>query len=165
MAIATLTDCLARVYRFRFHGVGFLGLVVVYLGLCALIGLWAGKVAQKKGREFTTWFALGLLISLCGLLGGLIVVIVAYAMSPAAGPPAGVAGPPGGFAPPRPGPVPPPPGMPAPPGPGQVPPPGPVAPPPSAPPPPPPAGPGQPSQSSQGGYEYTPPPPPPPPET
>jgi len=158
MALTGMTDFIARLRLFRFHGIGFLVIAVVYLGLCVLIGLWAGRVAQKKGREFTTWFALGLIISICGLIPGLIVVIVAYVMSPAAGMPAG---PPGGYTPPG-GTVPPPPPGQAPPAPGTAAPTPPAPPPgPGAPPPPPPAqgGTGEASQSSQGGYEYTPPPP------
>ena len=142
MTLALLTDALARLFRFRGRGLAFLGLLVVYLVLCVLIGFWAGRVAQKKGRQFSLYMAIGTVVSLCGLLPGLVVVIVAYAQGPA-GPPGVVPIAPGA------------------PGPGQYTPQPPPPPPGAGPPPPPPsASPGgQVRQSPDGGYEYTPRPP------
>ena len=140
MALAILPDALARLFRFRGRGLVFLGLFVVYLVLCVLIGFWAGRVAQKKGRQFSLFMAIGTVVSLFGLLPGLVVVIVAYAQGPA--------GPEGA--------VPVAPGAPLS---GQY---TPQPPPPPAGPPPPPstASPGgEVKQSTDGGYEYTPEPP------
>ena len=87
MAIALFSDTLARVGRLRFRGLGFLLAVVIYLVLCALIGLWAGRVAQRKGRQFSLYFAIAFIVSLCALIPGIVVVIVAYAQGPGAGTP------------------------------------------------------------------------------
>jgi len=154
MAIALMTDFVARVPRLRFRGLGLLLAVAIYLVLCALLGLWAGRIAQNRGRQFSLYFVIAFIVSLCGLLPGIVVVIVAYAQGPGTGTPPQMPGaqgvPPGGQYTPVP-----PPGQ-------QAPPPlGPQAPPP---PPQPPAGPqasGQVTQNPDGGYEYTPPPPPP----
>ncbi len=78
-----LSDVFPRVFRFRAHGLLALIIIAVGLGICALVGLWAGKVAQGKGREFGVFFALGFLLAICGIIPGLIVVIIAYAISPA----------------------------------------------------------------------------------
>jgi hypothetical protein len=115
---------------FRTHGLFALIVIAVGLGLCLIVGFWAGKVAERKGREFGVFFTLGFLLTICGIIPGLIVVIIAYAIrpSPATGP-AGA---------------------------GTVPPPGAPAAGYQAPAPPPGAGPATPSP--QGGYEYAPPP-------
>jgi hypothetical protein len=150
MAIALMADFVARVPRLRFRGLGLLIAVAIYLVLCALVGLWAGHVAQNRGRQFSLYFAIAFIVSLCGLLPGIVVVIVAYAQGPSTGTPPQMPGasgaPPGGQYTPVPPPLQPPPS------------------PPQAPPPPPPVEPqasGQVKQNPDGGYEYTPPPPPP----
>ena len=150
-ALAVL-DALGRVRVFRLRGLGLIGALVVYLALCALIGFWAGHVAQNRGRQFSLYFVTAFVVSLCGLIPGIIVVIVAYAQGPAAAPPGQMPGAPGT----------PTPGLYAP-----SPPPGPATPPP--PPPtgasaPPPSGAdsgGEVKRDPDGGVEYTPPPPPP----
>lgn len=152
-----LSDVFPRVFRFRAHGLLALIIIAVGLGICALVGLWAGKVAQGKGREFGVFFALGFLLAICGIIPGLIVVIIAYAISPA--PAQGQAASRTTLAP----------GMPPPGSQSQAPPPqtSNQAQPPSAPATP---GDGPVTPSPQGGYEYVPPPavpatgvPPPPP--
>ncbi|MBU1671382.1 MAG: hypothetical protein KKF41_06560 [Actinobacteria bacterium] len=153
-ALITGIDMTARVYRWRFTGIPALLIILVWLGAAVGIGFWAGRVAQGKGRGFSAFFALGFFLSLCGIVPGLVVVIVVYAMTPESGPGARPAA-----------------GMPpTPSGPAYQPPPAPGAPPtpPTSPPP-------QASPSPQGGYQYqpgshppqsgpdTPPGPPPPP--
>ncbi|MHB8896696.1 MAG: hypothetical protein ACYC99_16190 [Candidatus Geothermincolia bacterium] len=150
---ASLFAIRLRPFRTRFSVVVLLLLAVLYIGLAVLIGLWAGKVANGKGRDFGVFMAIGLVVSLCGLIPGLVVVVIAYALEP---PQAGprtrtiAATPPSG------------PGQP-PPATHQVPP-----PPPPGPPTPPPAtgqgSAGKVSPSRDGGFEYTPPPPSTPPK-
>ena len=128
MAIALMTDFAARVFpRLRHRGLWFLLLVLVYLILCALVALWAGRVAQNRGRQFSLYFAIAFILSLCCLLPGIVVVIVAYAQGPGTGAPGQMPGapgaPPGGQYTPAPppgqyAPPPPPPGAPPPPPPG-----------------------------------------------
>jgi hypothetical protein len=134
-ALLSGIDITARVYRFRVTGIPALILILVLLGAAVGIGFWAGKVAQNKGKGFGAFFALGFFLSLCGLLPGLVVVIIAYAMNEEQGNTTGA----GAGLPPRPS------------GPAYQPPPAPGAPPV---PPTPPAG--QASPSPQGGYQYQP---------
>jgi len=151
MTSAAIIDAAARVRLFRLHGIGLILAILIYLGLCALIGLWAGRVAQRRGRQFSLYFVIAFVVSLCGLIPGIVVVIVAYVQGPSGGMPGqlpvGPGGPQGGQFAPTP-----------PPGPQMPPPPGPHA---STPPPPPtPAGSdagGQVKQNPDGGYDFTPP--------
>jgi hypothetical protein len=78
----------ARLRPFRFvrtHPLMALVIIVVGLGISALVGFWAGKVAEGKGREFGAYFALGFLLTICGIIPGLIVVIITYVLKPAPG--------------------------------------------------------------------------------
>lgn len=47
-----------------------------------LFGSWAGEVARKKGMSFKAFFTLGFALSLLGIVGGLLVVIAAYSLTP-----------------------------------------------------------------------------------
>jgi hypothetical protein len=134
-----------RVTRFHLPRLGFFGLVIVYIGVSILIGYWAGRVARNKGRDFGIFMTVGFVVSLCGLVPGLVVVLIAYLIGARPGLPAQGAGQESPSAAP---PVPPLSGTvtPQPPS-GQP------------PPPPPPAGIGEATRDPDGGYEYTPPPP------
>jgi len=59
--------------------------IVLRLACCVAIGYWAGKIAQDKGRSFGGFFALGFVATLCGLLPGILVVVILYVMEPAGG--------------------------------------------------------------------------------
>jgi hypothetical protein len=159
---------LARTRIFHMPRVAALGFLILYVGIALLIGFWAGRVARARGRDYAVYMAIGTIVSFCGLIPGLIVVLVAYLQGPAQGQPAQRSdvpppGPPPGVgtsaAPP------PPPGQSADRGTQNA---GAVVPPPPPPVPPAPPPPDEPSGVSpevrrkpDGGYEYTPPPPPP----
>lgn len=152
MGVTTLFPGFATlmlVRRWHFSGLAAIAILLAVAAVAAGIGFWAGTVAQKKGRGFGAFFALGFILGICGIIPGLIVVVVAYALGPIAGGPVSSA--PGVRGPiPRSGPPPPP-----------VPPPSPPAVQPQAPPssgqgvaqPPPP-----PPQQPPGGASYSPPP-------
>lgn len=76
------------------RGIGYLILgIIVGIAICVGFGYWAGKVAQGKGRSFTTFFVLGFVMGLCGLVPGALVVAITYMMQPAPGYSAGSAPP------------------------------------------------------------------------
>lgn len=139
-AILVLVFAAARTTRFRVPRLGFLGIVLVYIVLSVLVGYWAGRVARDRGRDFGIFMTVGFVVSLCGLVTGLVVVLIAYLMGPKPG--AGVSDA-GGVPPAEIPQAPPPPGKPE-----QV-----------TPPTPPPDSAGEVRQGPDGGYEYTPPPP------
>ena len=72
-------------YEWQVTGGTAVAIILGGLVLSVLLGFWAGKVASNKGKSFGAFFALGFFLTLfCGI-GGIIVIIVAYAMSPAPG--------------------------------------------------------------------------------
>lgn len=79
-------NLLAREYVWRVTGAPALAIIVGgWLIFGSLLGVWAGSVARKKGKSFGGFFAITLALSLCGIVGGLIGVVIAYAMNPAPG--------------------------------------------------------------------------------
>ncbi len=69
-------------------GLGYLIMfIVVGLIICAIVGYWAGKVADSKGKSFAMFFTLGFIATICGLIPGILVVIIAYVMEPEGGAP------------------------------------------------------------------------------
>jgi len=62
--------------------IAFLGIALAYIAVSILIGYWAGRVARRKGHDFGIFLTTGFIISLCGLVPGMLVVIIAYAIGP-----------------------------------------------------------------------------------
>lgn len=58
---------------------------MIGLAACVAIGWWAGAIARDKGKSFGTFFALGFIATLCGLLPGILVVVIVYVMEPEGG--------------------------------------------------------------------------------
>lgn len=73
---------LAAEYEWEITGAPALAIMLgAWLVVGGLLGLWAGKVASNKGKSFGGFFALAFFLTFfCGI-GGIVVVIVAYAMN------------------------------------------------------------------------------------
>ncbi len=68
------------------RGVGYMILaIIIGIAICVVFGYWAGRVAQGKGRSFAAFFVFAFVMGLCGIVPGLLVVIIAYMMQPAPG--------------------------------------------------------------------------------
>ena len=68
------------------RGIGYFILaIIIGIAICVAFGYWAGWVARSKGRSFVAFFVFAFVMGLCGLIPGLLVVIIAYMMQPAPG--------------------------------------------------------------------------------